>query len=212
MEESLLKWTWNGDAQEPLLCSAPDADGDALLRGFLLTSGAVDSPSRILEIIPSGDAFRVVTDIPPRGLPSLAARLERLTPPAPDFRISLRTLESLFDRAVMDSPRSDGLHTVLLSDGRVSALGRDLGRNNALDKAVGRAVVLGLDPEHAALCCSGRISLEIFARAAAARIPVLATWKKVGSLSVDYGNRLGIAVCRLGADSVCFSAPWRIMP
>lgn len=207
MEESLLRWTWNGEAQEPFLCSPED--GEALLRGFLLTMCGTDG-DRVRSIARDGDTWRVETEEGPVPRAGMTERLEGTAPVSSDFRTGTEELEKLCGLAMARDPRFAGLHTVVLSDGKKTATGRDVGRHNALDKAVGKALQAGMDPGRAAMCTSGRISLEVFAKAAAAGIPVIATRKAVGSLAALYGERLGIAVCRLGEETGCFGAAWRV--
>ena len=73
-----------------------------------------------------------------------------------------------------------------------------------------KALREGLRLDHAALCFSGRLSLEMFAKAAMAGIPILATRKQVGSLCVACAAEMDVAVCRTGRDPIRFSAPWRV--
>lgn len=207
MEESLLRWTWNGREQEPFLCSGGDAE--ALLRGFLATAGGVNA-ARIRNIARDGEGWRVETEGGPYPRAGLEERLERTAPVSSDFRIGTEELEQLCGLAMERDPQFAGLHTALISDGIRTVTGRDVGRHNALDKAVGKALLAGMETGRAALATSGRISLEMFAKAAAAGIPVLATPKQVGSLAVTYGEKLGIAVCRTGEEPECFGAAWRV--
>ncbi len=208
MEESLLQWEWNGNAREPILYS--EGGEEALLRGFLATTCGLRDGAKILSVARDGDVWKVETEGVPPARTDLPGRLARLAPPDPEYRTGTGELEALLDLAMTRDPRYAGLHTVVLSDGKKTVTGRDVGRHNALDKAVGKALMAGMDIERAALCTSGRISLEVFAKAAAARIPVLATRKQVGSLSVEYGRKLGIAVCRIGEETECFCAGWRV--
>ena len=50
----------------------------------------------------------------------------------------------------------------------------DIGRHNALDKAVGAAVAMGIAPQRSLLVLSGRLSVEMVAKAARAGISDLA--------------------------------------
>ena len=207
MEESLLRWTWNGARQEPFLCSGEDAE--ALLRGFLMTMGG-EYGAGIRRIARDGDVWAVETEGGPAPRAGLTERLERTAPAASDFRIAAEELEALCGLAMERDPRWAGLHTVVLFDGERTVTGRDVGRHNALDKAVGKALQAGMDPGRAAMCTSGRISLEVFAKAAAAGIPVIATRKQIGSLSIAYAEKLGMALCRLGEETETWGAAWRV--
>ena len=207
MEESLLRWTWNGREQEPFLCSGGDAE--ALLRGFLATMGGVDA-ARILSVARDGKRWQVETEGGPDLRAGLEERLERTAPVSSDFRIGTEELEKLCSLATERDPRFTGLHTVVISDGVKTVTGRDLERQNALDKAVGKALQADMDLGRTALGTSGRISLKMFAKAAAAGIPVLATRKQVGSLGIAYGEKLGIAVCRFDDEPEYYGAAWRV--
>lgn len=203
MLESLLEWTLNGVPQRPVLCSGQD--GEALLAGRLITSGAAEGVPKVRQ---TADGFSVTADLTGAEGDSLR-RLETMWPNPSIRTATWEELRRLCGQ-VMGLDHSAGLHAILLSDGEKTVIGRDVGRHNALDKAVGFALREGLRLEQAVLCSSGRLSLEMFAKAAFARIPILATRKQVGSLCVQYAEKLDTAVCRLGGETVCFSAAWRI--
>ena len=118
-------------------------------------------------------------------------------PPGPEIDRTL--LSSLPDRLRQPTfERTGGLHATGLfsSDGDLLLVREDVGRHNAMDKVVGRALVDGVLPLHGRiLCVSGRLSFELVQKAAVAGAPVLvgvgAPSSLAISLAADRGMTLG---------------------
>lgn len=93
--------------------------------------------------------------------------------------------------------RTGGTHAaaVLSAEGRVLAAQEDVGRHNAVDKVVGRAVIAEELPlSDRILVVSGRVGFEIAQKAAVAGIPVLAGVSAPSSLAIDLAQELGLTL------------------
>jgi len=123
-----------------------------------------------------------------------------LSAPLPRGPIVPRALlAQLPDRLVQPTfRRTGGLHaTGLFSPaGELLLTREDVGRHNAMDKVIGRALLDGLVPlgEHI-LCVSGRLSFELVQKAAVAGAPILVAVGAPSSLAVALAEDRGITLC-----------------
>jgi FdhD protein len=192
-----------------------------LVTGFSLTEGIVLRPDEIaaVEDLGDGDRFRMIPAagvvIDPEqfrrntyttsscgvcGKASIDAVRITARPLPAGPRIStefvgtlparLRTAQTVFD--VTGGLHAAGLFT---EDGVLLAAAEDVGRHNAVDKAIGTMARRQWPLGETILAVSGRISFEIAQKAAVVGIPVVAGVSAATSLAVDLAADLGMTLC-----------------
>jgi FdhD protein len=118
----------------------------------------------------------------------------------------------------LDQPgfaRTGGLHATGLFDagGQLLLAREDVGRHNAMDKVIGRALTDALTPLHGSvLCVSGRLSFELVQKAAVAGAPILVGVGAPSSLAIALAADRGLTLCGFArGDSVnVYTAPARV--
>ncbi len=147
----------------------------------------------------------------------LVRDLEQLLTPVPDgaavaLPAALTAMEEMAGRQRLRE-LTRAAHAAALFDagGGLLALAEDIGRHNALDKAVGRALMAGSLPRAVLLCLSSRVSYELVQKAARARIAAILAVSRPTELAVALAAGLNMGVACLEPEGgVCvFCGPRR---
>lgn len=95
-----------------------------------------------------------------------------------------------------------GAHSCYLSaGGEIRFTGEDIGRHNAMDKAIGYAAMEGLRREECILFTSGRVPTDMVRKVIAARIPVLVSKSVPTDAAVELARAYGLTlICKAGPD------------
>ena len=161
------------------LRDAAGFDASGLARNFYVTSSCGVCGKASLEAVevmgcrPVPDAGFAIDDEALRALPS-----------------RLRSAQRVFDR-------TGGIHAAGLFDpsGEVGLVREDVGRHNAVDKAVGALALSGKLPGTGlGLVVSGRSSFEILQKAAMAGFSVVAAVGAPSSLAVEFARRFNLTL------------------
>jgi len=153
---------------------APDALQAALIQR---SSGYMGSPDTGLPVLTSGLSI---------GPARIDACSRALSEQAPGWR------------------KTGGLHVAILVDGegRFLKVAEDVGRHNALDKVIGAAHFLGVDPAGCAVVISGRMPQGMVTKVVRAGIPVAITKAASSDLGIDTAKRCHLTL-------ICFARQGR---
>jgi FdhD protein len=178
---------------------------EELALGFLLGEGLIDGPRpagppedlahNIVEVggpltrDPSARRFYTTSSCGVCGRGSLEEVAVNAEVAAPGPVIARHVLADLPDRLRQPSfARTGGLHaTGLFSPaGELLLVREDVGRHNAMDKVIGRALLDGRVPlSRSILCVSGRLAFELVQKAAVAGCPILVGVGAPTSLAIE---------------------------
>lgn len=132
--------------------------------------------------------------------------LSGLTPADPAVQFDAHVLARLPAALASAQPnfaRTGGLHAaaVAKADGTLLVVREDVGRHNAVDKALGRLLLDARLPlPAAALVVSGRASFEIVQKAAAAGLSALVSVSAPSTLAIETAERVGALLIGFARD------------
>jgi FdhD protein len=200
---------------EPLAVTmrTPGHDEELAL-GFLYGEGLIDAPRRSeptedfaantievegpLRRDPGRRRFYTTSSCGVCGKGAIEELAVESLPPPDGPIVSRELLASLPDR--LEQPgfeHTGGLHATGLFEpaGRLMLAREDVGRHNAMDKVIGRALLDGIVPlGERILCVSGRLSFELVQKAAVAGAPILVGVGAPSSLAVSLADDRGMTL------------------
>jgi FdhD protein len=205
---------------------------EELALGFLYGEGLIDGPRsagltedlavNTVEVAgplthdPGARRFYTTSSCGVCGKGALEEVAVHAEPAAPGPVVERALLARLPDRLRQPTfERTGGLHATGLftPGGKLLLVREDVGRHNAVDKVVGRALVDGLLPLHGmVLCVSGRLSFELVQKAAVAGAPILVGVGAPSSLAIALAADRGMTLAgfaRRGSVNV-YTRPERV--
>jgi FdhD protein len=195
--------------------------------GFCLGEGIVDALDDIgtLAFCDGGDTNVVTVTLTPRRLAKIAPQLDRrgyisqtscgicgkqlvdeihqaVTPLDDQRAVAMdQALECIESLPTLQPLRGEtrASHAAAIFDHhfRLLAAAEDVGRHNALDKAIGKLFLEKRLEQAFALVLSSRISYELVQKSARARIPLIMAFSRPTDLAVQLATRLGITLACL---------------
>jgi FdhD protein len=192
--------------------------------GFCLGEGIVDSPEDFATIGYCKDLDPNVIDVrlTPERREKISDLLQRrgfvsqtscgicgkemvkdlhqiLTPAKSEFKIDIDQafdcLSRLFENQSV-YPRTRGSHAAIIFDENLERISfaEDVGRHNALDKAVGQLLIGGRLSQARLLVMSSRISYELVQKAARAHLPIIVSKSRPTALAAEMGRTLNMTL------------------
>jgi FdhD protein len=152
---------------------------DAQVQGRLQRTHEIRSSCGVCGV---ADPQRLLDDMPPL-LPGVPRVPRDLVP---------RLLETLKDHQPLFHA-TGGCHGALVArdDGAVLGHGEDVGRHNALDKAIGMAARAGADLGKAIAVLSGRAGFDLVVKCLRVRLPVIVSVSAPSALAFDLCHAAG---------------------
>jgi FdhD protein len=199
-------------------------DDEDLVTGFLLTEGVILEPGEVTSIEHLDDSRVVVTlregieldmDQFKRNMfvssscgvcgKASIEQVEIMARPAKPFKVDQTVVSALTGRLRIAQPTFDetgGLHAAGVYDltGEPLAVREDVGRHNAVDKAIGASARTQWPLPPSLLVVSGRQSFEIVQKAALAGIGGVVGVSAPSSLAVDLAEKLGMLLVGFARD------------
>jgi FdhD protein len=193
---------------ERLTVSMSPEDLRPFAHGFLMTSGLIPSKESIRKLEIHRNRIEVEIDQLPgnfrlvlsSGCGSGTTMDAEIAKRAMD-KVMLPELQGLpelfkeFNRCSVVFEQTGGIHSAAISDGqKVIYFSEDIGRHNAVDKVIGKAMIEGIDMSRHFILTSGRISGEIVKKAFYAGLRAIVSRSAPTCAAVKRARRVNIGI------------------
>lgn len=170
------------------------------IEGAHNTIDVLPAPGKVLEIDATRRGTLTTSACGMCGRKLIDDLLQRLRPAAPSAPFSHAFIAALAGELGKQQPsfqRTGGLHAAGIAQSTgLSVVREDVGRHNAVDKAIGRLLLDDRLPvPGAVLVVSGRVSFEIVQKALAAGLSGVLGVSAPSSLAVSTAARFGLLLC-----------------
>jgi FdhD protein len=220
-----------------VLCTPSDERAMAL--GFLFSEGLIDGLADVGVLRECGvdpDTIRVrLTGEPPRegehgrnlliasscgacGSEELRARFDALPPVGDAFRIEGGKLPSVYDslrkkQTLFDACGCTHAAGIFDAEANILSCAEDIGRHNALDKAIGKCLLEGIPTAGRGAALSGRVTLEMITKCVRAGIELITAVSAPTALAIDVASRCNVTLCAFVRENraTVFTHPGRVV-
>lgn len=199
LRERKLTVCCQGTQLGQLTCT--DMELERLVLGWLCTQRMINAPSEVLSIEICNDSALVALSTPLRA-PAERRALRKLTDTPQWSQKDVFTLARRFREGMPLHGETGATHSCfLMRVGAVLYACEDVGRFNAVDKAVGFALEQGIPLRECLLYTSGRVSEELVHKCVAAEVAVLISKAIPTAQAVERARELGVTLlCRAWED------------
>ena len=200
-----------------VMCTPCDVEAMAL--GFIFSEGMISSAADVLEVCVKDelpDVVGVVVDDPGRiavernlivasscgmcGVRNIEKMLDDMPVCGETAKFDVAVLGVVSEKMRLKQrlfEMTGGSHAAGVFDagGEILSFGEDIGRHNALDKAIGKCLLGGIETAGCGVVLSGRVSLEMVSKAARAGIEVICAVSAPSSFAIEAAKRWNITLC-----------------
>jgi FdhD protein len=141
-----------------------------------------------------------------------------LSPVGTDLKVRFETLSHLLGQITRQQAAyraAGGIHAAALFDldGRAAVVCEDIGRHNAVDKAVGYCLLRGIPLKNKILVSTGRASYDMVAKAVRLGVPIIASISSPTSLAAELAETLNCTLLGYlrGKNLNVYCHGWRIV-